>query len=120
MRFGDQRRPDWFSSLTFPSFSFALVGGFFILDRMCDVASWQILLQKSKIEQFQKSRKNRFFANSIAEITFSADTKVSDRPSEKRHGSSPRCAQNASTVPKIIVCYPKRLFQHYRHLADMA
>jgi hypothetical protein len=44
-----------------------------------DVACWQILLQKSKIERRQKSRKYRFLDNFAAVMLIAANKKAGGR-----------------------------------------
>jgi hypothetical protein len=55
--------------------------------RGAGVRSWQILLQKSKIEQPKKSRESRPLGFSAAASLFSGTTEIRDRFWMKRYGS---------------------------------
>jgi hypothetical protein len=57
-----------------------------------EVGKWQILLQKSKIEQPKKSRESRSLDFSAAASLFNAITEVRDRFWMKRYGPSRRRA----------------------------
>jgi hypothetical protein len=75
------------------------------------VAYWQILLQKSKIEEARKSRESRFLLDAPAVARLSgAKTKVGGRFGMKGCGPSCRHTRNASAVFKIFVLRPKKTF----------
>jgi len=75
-----------------------------------DVAYWQILLQKSKIERPRKSRESRFLNASTAATLCSEDTKVGGLFCVKRCGPSHRRAQNAPAALENFVHQPKKTF----------
>ena len=75
-----------------------------------DVRSWQILLQKSKIEEARKSREDRFLDAPAAARLSGANTKVGGRFGMKRCGPSCRHTRNASAVFKFFVLHPKKTF----------
>src|SRR5258708_16024560 len=75
-----------------------------------DVAYWQILLQKSKIEEARKSREDRFLDAPAAARLSGANTKVGGHFGMKRCGPSCRHTRNASAVFKIFVLHPKKTF----------
>jgi hypothetical protein len=79
--------------------------GTFVVDRF-----WRILLQKSKIEQLQKSRESRFLDISAAAMPCSADTKVRGLFWVNQCGPSRRPARNASAALKIFAVQPKKTF----------
>jgi hypothetical protein len=75
-----------------------------------NVAFWPILLQKSKIEQPQKSREYRFLAVFVAASPCRTDTAVCGRFYVKRCGPSRRRMTNAPAVLKKFVRHPKKTF----------
>jgi hypothetical protein len=77
---------------------------------MPNVRSWQILLQKSKIEQPQKSRESRTLDFSAAASLLHATTEVHNRFWMKRYGPSRRRARSASAALGIFVRHPKKTF----------
>ena len=79
-------------------------------NRILNDRKWRILLNKSKIERRQKSRKCRFLDNSAAGMLHSASTKVHGRFSEKRRGPSHRCAPNASAALENFVRDTQKTF----------
>jgi hypothetical protein len=79
------------------------------LDR-CDVACWQILLQKSKIEQPRKSRGSRFLVGSATATLSRRDTTVYGRFCEMRCGPSRRRMKDAPAVLKNFVRQSKKTF----------
>jgi hypothetical protein len=78
---------------------------------------WRILLQKSKIEQLEKSRENRSRGSSPAALLVGVPTETGERFWMERYGPSRRSAQTASAAIRIFVQQPKRLFQQYRRKA---
>jgi hypothetical protein len=62
----------------------ASIGGLFHIGQACDVAYWQIVLQKSKIGRHRKSRESRILGDSAAAILCDADTKLRGRFSDER------------------------------------
>jgi hypothetical protein len=69
-----------------------------------------IVLQKSKIEQPQKSRESRFLDVPTAAKPYRADTKVRGRFCVKRCGPSYRRVRNASAALKNFGRHPKKTF----------
>jgi hypothetical protein len=81
---------------------------------------WQILLQKSKIEEARKSRENRFLdAPAVARLS-GVNTKVGGRFGMKRCGP-PHVATRETHQRSLKFWYftRKRLLQQYRHFSDM-
>jgi hypothetical protein len=78
--------------------------------RSSNVAFWQILLQKSKIERCRKSRESGFLDTSTAAIPRSADAKVRGHFCAKQLGPSHRLIRNASAVPGNFDRRPKKTF----------
>src|SRR6478672_5504212 len=73
-------------------------------------AVWGILLQKSKIERYRKSREADFLAASTAATLCSADTMVRGRFCAKQCGPSRRHVRSASPVLENFARHPKRTF----------
>ena len=74
------------------------------------VRSWQILLQKSKIEELQKSRESRLFDVFVAAGSCGIDTAAGGRSGAKRCGPSRRRVQNTRASLKNFTGQSKKTF----------
>jgi hypothetical protein len=79
------------------------------------VRSWQIVLQKSKIEGPRKFRKSGFLADSTAATLRRSDTRLGGRFSEKRMVPHVSARKAHWRSLEFSVVATKRLFQQYRH-----
>ena len=75
-----------------------------------NVSIWPILLQKSKIEQPQKSRQSLSLDFSAAVSLFKAATEACDRFWMKRYGPSRRRTRDASAALRNFARRPEKTF----------